>query len=554
MALSYAHGVIRWLSTDAATTVYTVSGLSFQPKALRFYWVGLRTDLSPDASASMRRGVGFAVSTSERRSVASFSEDLAGSATTATVAANDCVVCTVDGAGNRDGELDLNSITSDGFTLIVDDQGVASFDVFWEAWGGTDITVAAVGDFAEPAATGNVDYTVTGFTSGATDQVVMFAGVQSTAAINTALADDSGMHVGFAASTTAADNVTVCGNSDDGSGTMDTDGYCQDGECLSMITVAGGNPNARAALTAFGTNNFRLNWIARGVTGRKSIFLAIKGGAWKSGALTINGNSGGATATVSGLSFTPVGMSLIGRMTAENTSATSTANDRIGFGNGSSTTTRAYATCIDVDATASAGIYLGDGTDQVLAYTTSTGIAAIATAYDINAMNSDGFQLIVDTAGGVASEFIGYLTFGNAAASAAVTGTTTPSATEVEIVAGGDTTVITLTNDTWVTAGGTFDGQRQNIIDGCDSAQSELLGWNNVVQGLQGVGGVVRTSDTVVTITWDAFATYSITANETITVTVPGTALTGGSPIVATPTFQVTATVSGNRRRRVLIG
>jgi hypothetical protein len=49
----------------------------------------------------------------------------------------------------------------------------------------------------------------------------------------------------------------------------------------------------------------------------------------------------------------------------------------------------------------------------------------------------------------------------------------------------------------------------------------------------------VRTSDTVVTITWDAFATYNITAQETITVTVPGTAVVLGNPITATPTFTV---------------
>jgi hypothetical protein len=93
-----------------------------------------------------------------------------------------------------------------------------------------------------------------------------------------------------------------------------------------------------------------------------------------------------------------------------------------------------------------------------------------------------------------------------------------------------------------VTAGATFDGQRANIIAGLTSAQSELLGWNNVVKALQGVAGVVRTSGTVVTITLDAQITYNITSTETITVTVPSTALTGGGALVATPTFTVSAT------------
>ena len=126
----------------------------------------------------------------------------------------------------------------------------------------------------------------------------------------------------------------------------------------------------------------------------------------------------------------------------------------------------------------------------------------------------------------------------NPTRSVAVSGSVT-TANEDDIVAGGKTVVLTLSNCVWV-AGATFDAQRQNIIDGMTSAQSELLGWNNVVKALQGVAGVVRTSDTVVTITLDAQITYSITANETITVTVPGTALDVGETLVATPTFTIT--------------
>ncbi len=124
---------------------------------------------------------------------------------------------------------------------------------------------------------------------------------------------------------------------------------------------------------------------------------------------------------------------------------------------------------------------------------------------------------------------------------AAVTGTVT-TATEADIVAGGKTIILTLTDDTWVAAGGTFDGQRANIIAGLTSATSEALGWNNVVKALQGVAGVVRTSSTVVTITLDAQATYCIASNDgPITVTIPSTAVTAAGAIVATPTFTITA-------------
>jgi hypothetical protein len=128
-------------------------------------------------------------------------------------------------------------------------------------------------------------------------------------------------------------------------------------------------------------------------------------------------------------------------------------------------------------------------------------------------------------------------------ATAAITGTaaetTTNKLRESHIVAGGKTVIITLTGDTWVAAGATFDAQRQNIINGLDSAQAEAAGWDAEVKAKLAVTDVVRTSDTVVTVTLSAQAAFNITAAETITCTIPATALTGGNAIVATPTFRV---------------
>lgn len=109
--------------------------------------------------------------------------------------------------------------------------------------------------------------------------------------------------------------------------------------------------------------------------------------------------------------------------------------------------------------------------------------------------------------------------------------------TESDIIAGGKTIVIELTNDTWIAD---ITAVRQAIIDGLDSAQSELLGWNNEVRDKEVVGAVVRTSDTVVTITLSA-ATYDITTDEVITVTIPASALTGAVELTGSPTIDVIA-------------
>ena len=134
---------------------------------------------------------------------------------------------------------------------------------------------------------------------------------------------------------------------------------------------------------------------------------------------------------------------------------------------------------------------------------------------------------------------------------AAITGTIGDGATEQEVRDGG-TILITLASTTWVADGGTFDAQRQNIIDGLDSAQSEALGWNAEVRDKIGVASVVRTSDTLATVTIaaDEVSDYRVDSNEIITVTVPASAIAASGAITATPTIYITAgneavTISG---------
>ena len=131
-----------------------------------------------------------------------------------------------------------------------------------------------------------------------------------------------------------------------------------------------------------------------------------------------------------------------------------------------------------------------------------------------------------------------------AAPYATLSGTAASGLTEAEIVAGGETIILTLTNDTWVAAGATFDAQRQAIINGITSAQSETLGWNNVVRDAEAVTSVVRTSNTIVTITLSAAATYDITANETITLTVPASAVDSATQLIVGSLITATAYVA----------
>ncbi len=121
-----------------------------------------------------------------------------------------------------------------------------------------------------------------------------------------------------------------------------------------------------------------------------------------------------------------------------------------------------------------------------------------------------------------------------------VGGSITDATTEQDIRDGGKAIRLDLSGDTWVAAGATFDAERQNIIDGIDSAQSEGTGWDAVVMAGLAVTDVIRVTDTIVIIGLPAFATYDITATETITVTVPASALVlTAVAVVGAPTFTV---------------
>lgn len=416
--LNFAHGAVQWLTSQVLNTTIAVTGLGFSPKAIRFYWVGLQSN-SPTAANSQtvseRRGIGFAQSTTSRTCVGTLSTDASGNATCASIWSNTACVITVSSAGAVDGLLDISSIDTDGFTLIVDDVTPANITVFWEAWGGSEITDVTIGAIAEPAATGTQNYTATGFVtnSGKNDQCVMFAGVQTVNASGTGAVEDSGLHVGFATSTATAQNITLLGNSDVGSATMDTWGYNYTGECVSMalIATATGTANARATLSAYGTDLFTLNWLARAVSNRRSIYMAIKGGNWNAGSTTIGGNSLNSTATIGDVPYHLRGVSLLGAMKTGSTAGTMTLNDRMAFGSGISTASRNSAGVLDENGTANAEIDTSVNYTQVLVFPSVTG--TLQTAYDISNLNGNSVTIITDTAGGVASEWIGYLLFGD---------------------------------------------------------------------------------------------------------------------------------------------
>jgi len=107
-----------------------------------------------------------------------------------------------------------------------------------------------------------------------------------------------------------------------------------------------------------------------------------------------------------------------------------------------------------------------------------------------------------------------------------------PDLTEYAIRRGGEQIILSLKGTEWV-SGQAFQDARQSIIDGITSNKSEEFGWNNRIRDQIRVNQVRRATDTTVIITLPFAPEYSITEDETITVTVPAAAITTGFDITA---------------------
>lgn len=110
-------------------------------------------------------------------------------------------------------------------------------------------------------------------------------------------------------------------------------------------------------------------------------------------------------------------------------------------------------------------------------------------------------------------------------ASAAITGTILDETKVFHIQQGGRVIRNTLTDAEWVLTVGEDNAITQALIDGMTSDKSEATGWNAVVKAGLTFNDVVRISATIVDVTLPAFPTYWLTNPETITVTIPDSAV-----------------------------
>lgn len=415
MPLEYSAGRFQWSSADTAGTTKVVSDLTFQPKAMKFWTNGQN---GPDASANgwYSWSMGFANSATSRLCITSFSANNSASAACTREANTSAILTVNNNSTTQDGGLDLSAVSSTGFTAIVRNQVANTVTVHWEAWGGSDIANVTVGMIVAPVAVGTTTLEADGFTAAGTNQCVMFAGNQADAN-NTVTAENGGVFIGYATTAGQAGNSrqVMAGTSvDHGTVTMDTDGWGDSDDVIGRVTLAGAATlESRANVESFGTNAYTIRWNAAAGIASRSIYMAIKGGSWTAGDYLHDGSAGSNTVSITGFPMALKGVEFITAARTKNALNAATANATLSYGYANSTTGRACISIHDRDATAESWCRNTMNTDSVLSYSRSPNVLQ---RFDLNSLNSGGnnFQTIVDAVGqGVASQWIGYLAFGN---------------------------------------------------------------------------------------------------------------------------------------------
>lgn len=138
--------------------------------------------------------------------------------------------------------------------------------------------------------------------------------------------------------------------------------------------------------------------------------------------------------------------------------------------------------------------------------------------------------------------------------SADITGTViTDPASETDIVSGGKSIVITLTDGMWASDIDMDKTKREALFNGF-SAVTENTEWAKVITALKTTlivsDAIKRNSDTQITINLPSTSGYNITSDQTVTLTIPTSAIVGAAaPVIASTSFKITAvksaTISG---------
>lgn len=394
-------------TTNAAGNTVVVNDVGFQPKVVLF-WVTGRTDTTDARGrANHKGGFGYAISTSDRRFIASLAQDTPTTMVTNAMQGNAQCFGVTTTADAVDGLMDLQSMDSGGFTLVIDDAFTASYTVMYLALGGSDIVDVFGGNFTKNTTTGN--QSVNSLTA-KPNFIIFFTTGQTT--INNTVAVDSQLCIGAAKS--SSNRYVVSGVSDDGIGTSRARSYCIDSE---VIALSASTPNSgledRGDFVDFHSspsNGFTINWTESAATGKVINYIAFN---LTDAAMVSLGDlltqTDTSTDIVESNGFVPIGGMFFSHMLGKSTADTYQNDHLLSIGAFNSTSSRLVGAIADNDAAGTAVVSTGDEFDEVYFNLDPTG--TITGLMDIKSVDNDGFTAIMDDAD-PSQAFVWYFTFG----------------------------------------------------------------------------------------------------------------------------------------------
>ena len=410
MAVAAAVGTLL-IDTGAIGTTYAVSGLTFQPTAVILWWGGRSDSVDAQGVADVMAGIGFAVSTSDRRCQAVRSQNGAGTSVTQTAYRDDACVTTMTNARAVDGLADLQSMDAGGFTLVIDDAFATAIRASYLALGG-DVALAATGQFKNPTGAGNADVTGLSFQP----DCVLFLSTRETATPPVASTVDAIM--GFGAAVSPSQRGVIGFMLVDAQGTSNTFCYGFDAECLTSLNTPGGTNSTvrRADFVSFLSDGFRLNWLETSATLYFNFFLALKGGQYAVGKLLTQIDT---TTSIPSeqLPFAPRAVLFASHNKAKSTQDTPQDDAEWSIGAATSTTSRTAQGFIDRDGRATTICATAIEVDEAYVNQSSAATPVVEGLMDLSSMVSgqfNGFTSIMDDADPSAA-FVWYLAVGDAA-------------------------------------------------------------------------------------------------------------------------------------------
>lgn len=281
--MNYASGS---LAAPAATGNQDITTLGFQPKFIRLTCVKQTTE-ADGAPAALSKGM---TDFTTHCCVAVIADDAATPTNTYTKPSGNVLEVLLNGGGTVESTVDTASALSNGFRLHWSVVSANAWQIYWEAWGGSDITVK-VGTWA-PSGTGLKS--LSGLGLGGRPDMLMFLASQSAAGANGT--------IGVGACSGVGQEYATCFDWADNRTSSPTTRYWH--KPVSILLELAGTAELDAICSSLDPDGFTMNFSTNAAVGNVLYYAAIRGGRWKVGYDTAPAATG--TKQTSGIGFQPV--------------------------------------------------------------------------------------------------------------------------------------------------------------------------------------------------------------------------------------------------------